>query len=443
MSGPYQLLATASTLGAYQREGPSPLDILRALSYCRHGDASIDVSHCADRLLVTFGFKDMPEGWADSIVRECVVPSVFCFGCVIFSSNREQIRLDAPSFLRSAPESTRAPVSVIGKVDSEFLGVEFESACSAWLSPPKICAALQELTWVGSPTDLPRRRVLLRCIANQQVIEQPKLGLHPHKKITEVQGAKIEMQAVIQSSGDHASAGRVRHVGTGLVVATDEFLTVPTGVAIDIDFEVLTNGSDRAFLVGPRSLQLARSAIASWAQDLVRGDAVRRIVDCQARTRASTALKKLEDRRRDLRSCEYVCHSREAVYRVPTNENQLVALFLKLEARQALPFYCRVLEYTPKSGIDAIGEFALADGGLREMYAPIEFEHEFESFVKHGHPVNHTKLIVCWSADQGRGKDLVASNRRPWLRYYEIGDCNIPVIVVKHLPGITMEKLDA
>jgi hypothetical protein len=191
---------------------------------------------------------------------------------------------------------------------------------------------------------------------------------------------------------------------------------------------------------GENCMVLARAVIASWITNLIREGACRRIVELSARARAETAQYKLELRRSDLTNCPYVYYKHRRIYRAPTNENQLVALFLKLESCGALPFDCQVLEYTPKSGIDAIGHFRLGNDRIRELYAPIEFEHEFSSFIEHGHPVRHTKLIVCWSCGDSRGKQLKGSRSHSWLKYYSAEGCKVPVVVVSKIPNIEIER---
>ncbi len=435
-----QLLATASTLVSQRKRGPSALDPLRLLTLARTGDAEVKITIPRDRPVVRFQLHEADKGWAENAIRHCAVPSVFCFGPIRFTRHRQVLLLDAPALLASSPENTRAEIVEVGTSEIEWLEIEFGAGDSAWLSPPRVREAIEQMTWAGSPTDQIRRRVHLRCIANPQTIEQPRLGIHPQKHVADVHGVKVVMQATISANSVSQLAGRIRHSGTGMVTPTAQAANLPRGVIIDVDFEVNCPQGDLTFLNGPESYRLAQPAINSWICELIKGRPCQKVMEFQAKSRAEAARAKLEERRKDLQLCDYVKHKRDLVYRVPTNENQLVALFLKLEARGALPFKCQVVEYTPKTGIDAIGHFSLKPDDVLEMYAPIEFEQRFESFIVHGHPAKHTKLIVCWSADDGRGRKLESSTRGEWLKYYSAEGCRIPVIVVKHLPGISTEK---
>jgi hypothetical protein len=437
-----QLLATAATLQSHRRNCPHPFSVLGLLSCAKRGDASVSIALANETPKIRIQLHAAPARWPIELVSRCAVPSIFCFGDLLVSAEGRIQRIDPSGFLRAERAATRILAEDIGPSESPWIEISFASHEKCWLSPPKLEAVLRNETWAGAPTDQTRRKVCVRCLANEIAVQQPPLDQHANKAAARIAGATVVMQASARSFF-RGSAGRVRHMGTGRSIPTGSLSEIPSGAVLDVDFEILFDGDEYGSADGEGCLSLARNAIAHWAANLIRGGACRRICELSERAKAEAAQAKLESRRADLTVCDYVHHKRRALYRVPTNENQLVSLFLKLEACDALPFHIEVLEYTPKTGIDAIGHFRIGEGGIKEMFAPIEFEYQFGSFIEHGHPISHTKLIVCWSADDAHGRQLKGSRSRPWLRYLVSGVYKVPVVVVSKLPNISVENRNA
>lgn len=433
-----QLHATAATLGQYRRLLPDPFSVLNVLSRSRTGDADVEVGLSGCFPYVRISFRDLTVPWAEQLVAECRVPPVFSFGSVRIASGGICKRLDVPGFFESEPASTRLRIESEERCDGEWISIEFSEAQRAWFSPPAVERAIADYSWAGAPTDQPRRAVHVQCLGNRSVVRQPALGVASPKKVVQSAEGKIFMQAALRPAVT-SSAGRVRHIGTGFAIATSALHTVPQGVAVDLDFDVLGLTSDDPLVLGESCLHIARVEIANWIGQLIQGEAGRRLVAAVEHNKRELALQKLEARRRELQSCRFAHYQRRLVYREPTNENQLVSLFLKLESLGALPFKCRVVEYTPKTGIDAIGHFQLEPGGVTELFGPIEFEFRFGSFIDHRHPVQQTKLVVCWSTDDQHGRKLVRS-AKPWLSFYTAEGCRVPVIEVANLPGLSLEN---
>ncbi len=404
------------------------------LGCCRSGNAEVSVSHLKGYPSVEFRFQCGASGWPEALVRQCCMPALYCFGPISFSSHGSWLRLDAAGFLAQAPESTRAITTVVGDSGAEALSIEFPRGGDCWLSPPKILEAIRKHSWVGAPTDGARRSVVMKCIANIETVHQPRLGENPQKTRVRLELGVLSLQAVMRP-GDERGCGRVRHVGSGVQVAMSDLLEMPAGLAVDVDFEIDSATGDQLFLTGEQSYELARVEIATWVGKLLQQVCCRQIQEKQRAAKAAAALALLEDRRKSLQTCRYVRYLNRDVFREPTNENQAVALFFKLEALGALPFYCTVLEYTPKPGIDAIGHFRMSSDAITEQFAPIEFEYEFQSFVTHGHPQGSTKLVVCWAADRGP-TELLSPSEQPWLMYHTAKGARIPVVVMRHLPNI-------
>jgi hypothetical protein len=147
----------------------------------------------------------------------------------------------------------------------------------------------------------------------------------------------------------------------------------------------------------------------------------------------------MEERQDRLRVSDKVFIGGQVVLEVPTCENELVALFMKLEALQKLPFRCKILEYTSKEGIDALGDFMLDDLHVMTRSAPIEFEYDLENFIHHDHPPEQVKLIICWDTSLVPGEtDTVEWKKEPWHASLTLGGYQIPVLILKNTPSLTI-----
>jgi hypothetical protein len=101
-----------------------------------------------------------------------------------------------------------------------------------------------------------------------------------------------------------------------------------------------------------------------------------------------------------LKNSEKIINNDYVIFQKPTCENEVVALFMKLEAAKLLPreIELNVIEYTSKKGIDALGSFRLSRTASYLDNVPIEFEFYLENYFEHEHPVEQTQLIICWDA---------------------------------------------
>jgi hypothetical protein len=152
----------------------------------------------------------------------------------------------------------------------------------------------------------------------------------------------------------------------------------------------------------------------------------------------------LRERQRKYREAKEVVIDEKEFMKEPTCETEVVALYMKLEAAGKIPFdECKVLEYTAKMGIDALGEFRIKDTEVMNTSAPVEFEYMLDNFWDHGHPVEQTKLIVCWNKTEGfdieeccEGYGLVLRRENDWLYYIQATDRIIPVLFLSQIPAI-------
>ncbi|MBE7501241.1 MAG: hypothetical protein HS113_13230 [Verrucomicrobiales bacterium] len=127
---------------------------------------------------------------------------------------------------------------------------------------------------------------------------------------------------------------------------------------------------------------------------------------------------------------------------IPTCENELVALYMKLEAsgRLPAPLECHVLEYTAKQGIDALADFRLSPTAALSRWAPVEFEHHLENYFTHQHPPEQTALIICWDRGSDElGQEVCCPTEFPWLWTLLAEDRNIPVVMLREVNTLAVK----
>jgi len=135
------------------------------------------------------------------------------------------------------------------------------------------------------------------------------------------------------------------------------------------------------------------------------------------RTRSARALAARQDA---LRARARLYYTGKELGCVPESENEVVVLLAKLEAIGGIPVpLFRLLEYTPRQGIDALGDFQLSEAAAPERFAPIEIEFHFENFWRHGHAVEQVRLIVCWAfRSESTGAEAPFKKHEEWLYTY-------------------------
>ena len=144
-----------------------------------------------------------------------------------------------------------------------------------------------------------------------------------------------------------------------------------------------------------------------------------------------------------IKSDKLIGSANYTLFQKPTCENEVVALFMKLEAAKLLPpdIEINIIEYTSKKGIDALGNFRLGKTSAISINAPIEFEFYLESFFEHEHPLEQTQLIICWEAidlfDIDEIDEIVEIN--DWLIKIRVKSYIIPVIFLSKLYTFTIK----
>ena len=179
-----------------------------------------------------------------------------------------------------------------------------------------------------------------------------------------------------------------------------------------------------------------RKQIGLLCDEAEASDAIRELrVRIQRKKRIQQA-QDLSARIADARTGVPVLFNGEFICLAPRAEQATVALLAKLEGMGALPFAFRTRAWTTHVGIDLIADFCLTDDGFMKTDVPVELEYKFENFLTHGHPPQHVEMIVCWSVE-GSEQRLRGDNR-PWLFHYHADHRSIPVVALRHIPGLSV-----
>ena len=122
-------------------------------------------------------------------------------------------------------------------------------------------------------------------------------------------------------------------------------------------------------------------------------------------------------------------------FKVPSNEYETVILFSAILAENSHPFYHFELhEYAASQGIDSISTYKIRRTDVVKSTQATEFEHKLSNFFKHGHPVPHTEIIICWVVDPCPYE--LSKTEFPWLYKLNIDGHSIPVVEIEKFPGL-------
>jgi hypothetical protein len=189
-------------------------------------------------------------------------------------------------------------------------------------------------------------------------------------------------------------------------------------------------------LVNVVSTEEALAKLKSELTSLVEKDQYKTFYNSVIANEIKLAAQQLNQRIHSLQESEHVyTKSGDIVFKKPTNENELVALYMKLEGLRLFPvgLDLKVVEYTPKKGIDSIGNFRLDATAHISVFQPIEFEYTLENYFAHEHPISQTKLIVCWHIDDENSINEtceIITTSHDWLIKLKLKDEILPVILI-------------
>ena len=212
------------------------------------------------------------------------------------------------------------------------------------------------------------------------------------------------------------------------------------GIALEIvaPDDLLSYDLDHCVVPDYRYLSLL-DRLADWLQKVALSKDIQALHDGARHHRDTHVADLLQTRQNQLQRRPMVLLRGKPILHEPQSENDVLALYFKLEGAGALPVEsCCVLEHTPARGTDAIGHFRLGAADALNKYALIEFEYNFANFLAHGHSLRHVDFVICWSVSTGaplRPKDP------SWLMTYTdtVLDKTIPVLVLSRIPELEVK----
>lgn len=153
----------------------------------------------------------------------------------------------------------------------------------------------------------------------------------------------------------------------------------------------------------------------------------------------------LDERKKALQEPEqkyvFLKDSDRLIHRVPSNENDALALLWKLEGARAIPIdFFESLEHTAAEGIDMLANFRIRMDGDTQHVVPVEVEDTFEEFIDHGHNPNQTGAIICWMVEDPESPELEQSDLH-YLMFYKTSDRKIPVLIMQRFNTIEVKTL--
>ena len=340
---------------------------------------------------------------------------------------------------------------------SGFAGGAFPPELSDWNA---VKAYLHSNTWLGSYA-LQRQRFAVEVVAfdnrrtfrNYSLVDEKlkKLGGEgtPTLVLTQSLGSPVLGEAHLLSSGTDSDLS-FRWTHSGFVPWSDlqekleiDLSTWPIKGELEVTFATRTLGPDGTLAMNNecRSIVVALNKMQHGLETNARF--IQFNHECTEFEKRASA-RRINQRKDQLLRTSFVYWRDCFVYKVPTNENETVSLHQKLEGMRGLPFAEFVsLEYTPKLGIDAIVNFRISDTEALHRFATVEFEHKFENFFAHSHPVEQTDMIICWEgAGTSSGQwDYKMDTRVPWLGYLHVNGKVIKVVQVSRYPGLAVKGI--
>jgi len=342
---------------------------------------------------------------------------------------------------------------------SGFTGGTLPQQFSKW---EVIAAYLHEKTWFGSyalQSDrfaiefaiLGNRRTFKNHSLNREKLKKQESGGVPTVVISQSLGVPVIGEAYLLSSATDAGS-YFRWTYGGLVSASELRERLGLDISgwefkgeLEIAFPSRQLGPDGTIAMDDSCRKIV-AAIEEFGETLDRNTKMvqfRR--ECLEFDKKSSA-RRIDQRKDQLLKTKFVFFNNRLVYKIPTNEMEMVSLHQKLEGMGGLPFASFVsLEYTPKLGIDAIVDFMISDIEAIHRFATVEFEYKFDSFFLHAHPVEQTDMIICWEGarpSQEGAWDYQPDPDLAWLGYLHVNGKVIRVAQASKYPGLEFKGME-
>ncbi len=372
-------------------------------------------------------------------------PAILGGETIEFDDGERAWKAEGLSRLRTLKNSTRElpMVETASSGESRIVaaGLFPGRALSTWFDGSRLEDYLVQRTWYGSPTFEKRSTsILIHALAIDYRFSKPGTQRGSACRIDyELPSAKL----ILDFAGTdrefvtrHAVFGNMPPDMFNSVIMSLRSLGVRGGV-LDlrtIDAPWTTPGGD--VLVSPTIRDELRGAGEILRDD----DRLRGFLARMASDRRREQADKLSKRIAAVKKRRQVMFRGDMIAAEPSNEQETVAVFAKLEGARALPFEFVSWAWSSHEGIDVIADLRLHPEHMLKQAVPVEFEYTFSNFLAHRHPHEHVSAVVCWHVDDA---SLVEGSESTWLHWYRQGTSVVPVVEVVNLPGLTVEEEDA
>ena len=453
------LFATIEELKHRLKFPTNELDFIRIINLIspRDWEFAFTFSHeCLILNIQTHGLYD------PSILIKGAIASILDCQTITVQAGRHSWQSNQP--LKSGqPDSNILKLTDLGPVDSDVVRLEIHGFNKNKL--PQVLAARGELknflsrnTWMGSGALHKQRyktkiQVLntLQEFENQSEIDEEIATAAsrsvPTLVIESILGSPPIGKATYKTYAERKGA-TFRWTNSGEIKAVDKraWLSLDSGGWPEGEFEIAMPYSsiapDGSFSLEGDVLRLP-AALEEFANSIRSSKKFIIFREQCINYEKEQSARRIDKRKRELLNVDFVFYGKKYVYRVPSNESELVSLHQKLEGMGALPFATFAsLEYTAKLGIDAIVHYKISPMEGVHQFATVEFEFVYENFFLHGHPIEQTNLIICWERlGSASAPSPVIDSNLPWLSRLTIADHVIRVVEVSKYPGLKVKNI--
>ena len=228
-------------------------------------------------------------------------------------------------------------------------------------------------------------------------------------------------------------SGKVE-ITKGMQKKLDEKLKLPKflGYHCVLDLEAMPFVHPKSYFFTEDSISLFDSFVA-WLEVGAERKKIEAAIKEAEKKLNTERVNKLEERRDAIENDTIYRINDQLTFKEPSNEQETVCMFLMLHGAKKLPFYEFIFhEYTANAGIDSVSSYKIQSDEVLKKYQATEFEFCLSNFFRHGHPIQHTQLIICWIID--RFDNIEQDNKYKWRKFLITEDNKIPIFEIRKFP---------
>jgi len=234
-------------------------------------------------------------------------------------------------------------------------------------------------------------------------------------------------------------SGKVE-INKGMQKKLDEKLKLPKflGYRCILDLDGMPFLHPKSYFFTEESLNLF-SSFVDWIEVGTERKKIEEAIKEAEKKLNTERVNKLEERRNAIEADFIYSINDQLTFKEPTNEQETVCMFLILHGAQKLPFHqFSFHEYTANAGIDSVSSYKVQSDEVLKKYQATEFEFCLSNFFRHGHPIQHTQLIICWKID--RFDNIEDDGSYKWRKFLITKDSKIPIFEIRKFPVFERRK---